>query len=333
MKLLSEIRRVKTAVFTFGRMNPPTVGHEKLIRKVLSVSQSNNADAFIYVSFTQDPSKNPLTNKQKIKFLRLGIPEAEKVIKEDPKVRTPYEAITRLIELGYEHVIMVVGDDRVKEFKRGITPYINHPDKKKSFELKKFEVISAGARDPDDAGVEGMSATKMREAAIKNQFSKFRSGVPSGLSDRFAREMFDLVRKGMKIAESIIATKGSMNIPRNRMPQIKQRDIGNFIKELEKEGVPVSMKSVPIKTLKPTQKEVNSEKINKKMDDFSRGATPKPFVISIDNFILDGHHQLYALKELDSDSKVVAYVVGVKMSDLLKMAHDYDRVGYKEIDE
>jgi len=333
MKTLSEIRQAKTAVFTFGRMNPPTAGHEKLIRKVLDVAHSKGADPFVYVSFTQDPSKNPLTNKQKIKYIRLGVPEAAKAIKEDPKVRTPHQAITRLIELGYQHIIMVVGDDRVKQFRKEITPYVNHPDKKKSFEIDKFEVVSAGERDPDDEGVTGISGTKMREAAIHNKYSNFRQGVPSGLSDRFSREMFELVKKGMKIAESILRTQGSLNIPRNKMPQIMQDHIKEFIKELEKEGIPVSMRSVPISTLKPTQKEVNSEKILKKMDALSSGATPKPFIISIDNFVLDGHHQFYALKELDSKSKVVAYIVGLKMNELLKYAHDFDKVGYKEIDE
>lgn len=333
MKTISEIRQPKTAVFTFGRMNPPTAGHEKLIRKVLSVAKSSNADPFIYVSFTQDPSKNPLTNKQKIKYIRLGIPEAEKAVKEDPRVRTPYEAITRLIELGYTNVIMVVGDDRVKQFRKEISPYINHPDKKKSFDLEKFQVVSAGERDPDEEGVTGVSGTKMREFAIKNQFGKFKTGVPSGLSDRFSREMFDLVRKGMKIAEQVIATRGSLNIPRNKMPQIRQNDIHDFIKELEKEGVPVSMKQLPVSNLKPTQKEVNTEKISTKMDAFSSGADPKPFVVSIDNYVLDGHHQLFALKGLDKNQKVVAYVVGLKMQDLLKYAHGYHKVGYKEIDE
>lgn len=333
MKTLSEIRQPKTAVFTFGRMNPVTAGHEKLVHKVLDVAHKNNADPFVYVSFTQDPSKNPLTNKQKIKFLRLGIPEAERAVKEDDNVRTPYAAIARLIELGYTSVIMVVGDDRVAEFKNGITPYVNHPDKKKSFELDKFQVVSAGSRDPDGEGVTGISGTKMRSAAIKNDFGTFRSGVPSGLSDRFAREMFDLVRRGMKMAEDVIATRGSMNIPRNKMPQIAERDIQSFIKELENEGIEVNKKNLPVGKLLPTQKEVNAEKILRKMDDFAGGATVKPFIVSLDNYILDGHHQLYALRSLDKNKTVVAYVVGLKMQDLLKYAHGFQKVGYKEIDD
>lgn len=334
MKLLSEIRKSKIAVFTFGRMNPPTIGHEKLIKKVLEVANKHGADPFVYVSFTQDPSKNPLTNKQKIKYLKLGIPEAAKAIKEDPKARTPYEALSRIIEQGYEHVIMVVGQDRVLEFKKGIAPYINHPDKKKSFELSKFEVVSAGGRDPDADGVEGMSASKMREAAIKDDFTNFRRGTPSGLSDRFAREMFDLVRKGMRIAEEIIRTQDSLNIPRIEMPQIAQRDIKDFVNELEKEGIPVRASSLSVNNLKPTQREVNRDRIEQKMDSFSKGEYPKPFLVSLDNYILDGHHQLYALKGLGYDkngSKVPVFVVGLKMADLLKYAHKYGKVSYKKI--
>lgn len=197
MKLLSEFRKKKSAVFTFGRMNPPTIGHEKLINKVLHVAQSKGADAFIYCSYTQDPAKNPLSNSDKVRFLKLGIPHAGKAIKVDPKVRTPFEAVSRLIELGYDDITMVVGEDRVKKFRDGIAPYVNTPES----DVESFEVISAGERDPDDEGVSGMSASKMREAASKNNLKSFLSGVPSGLSDRFAKEMFNLVRRGMKIAE------------------------------------------------------------------------------------------------------------------------------------
>jgi hypothetical protein len=228
---------------------------------------------------------------------------------------------------------MVVGEDRVPEFKKRITPYLNHPDKTKSFELNKFQVVSAGERDPDQEGITGVSGTKMREFAAKNNYPSFKAGVPSGLSDRFAREMFDLVRKGIKIAEEVLATRNSLNIPRNKMPQIAQRDIQHFIKELEAEGIEVSKAYLPVSKLLPTQKEVNSEKINKKMQDFSAGADAKPFLVSLDNYILDGHHQLYALKSLDKNKTVVACVVGLKMQDLLKYAHGYKKVGYKEIDE
>lgn len=331
MKSLSEIRKKKTAVFTFGRMNPPTRGHQKLIDKVLEEAQKRGADPFVYVSSSHDPNKNPLTNQQKIKYLKLGLPEAVSAIKEEPKIRTPFEALSSLIDRGYTNITLVVGADQVAAFEKAIRPYINHPDKHKTINVDSFEVISAGERQPEDA--RDMSGTKMRAAALKNDYVSFRLGVSLGLSDRFAREMFDLVRRGMKIAEEILATRSRHDIPRNKMPQIAAADIILFMQELQKDGVAISKESVSINTLKPTQSEINTITVNKKAEGFANGSTPKPFIVSVDNFILDGHHQLYALKSLDKSQKVVSYVVGLTMDELLKYAQDFSKVSYKDIDE
>lgn len=197
MKTLKEIKQSKTAVVSFGRMNPPTIGHEKLIKTVQNVARSRSADPFVYVSQTQDSKKNPLSHDQKIKYLKLGVPGADNIVKNDSNIKTIFDAMVRLIDLGYKHIILVVGQDRVKEFEKVITPYINHPDKSKSLELSKFEIVSAGDRDPDSEGIAGMSASKMRDAAIKNNFDTFKLGVPSKLSVRFAKEMFDAIRKAL----------------------------------------------------------------------------------------------------------------------------------------
>lgn len=329
MKTLQEIRGKKTAVFTFGRMNPPTVGHEKLIKKVMSVASSKGATPFIFLSHTQDPKKNPLTNKQKVKFIKLGVPTAAKAIQQVPKIRTPFDAIKYLIDMGYENVIMVVGADRVNDFKKRIQPYIGHPDKKVAINLDSFDVVSAGARDPDSEGVSGMSASKMRHLAIKNNFRQFRKGVPSGLSDRFARELFDLVRVGMRISEEIIRTRGSLGKDRIEMPQITRQDIQLFIRELEREGVPVRSDTRYVSSLKPSQNEVDLDKIKDKAQSLSDGEEPKPFIVSLDNYILDGHHQLYAMKTLYTDANAAVYVVGLKMDDLINFARKYERANFK----
>lgn len=198
MKTLSEVKKQKKAVFTFGRMNPPTLGHEKLIKKVLSVAKQAGATPFIFVSQTQDGKKNPLSHKDKIKYIGLGVPEADKHLSDEKSIKTPFQALQHLIEIGYTDVIMVVGQDRVSEFKSSIGNYVNHEDPDKSFELNSFDVVSAGERDPDADGAEGMSGTKMRQLAALNKFKEFKRGVPSNLSDKYAKELFDTLRQSMK---------------------------------------------------------------------------------------------------------------------------------------
>lgn len=337
MKTLAEVVKKKTAVFAFGRMNPPTIGHEKLIDKVIAVARKENAEPFIFVSHTQDAKKNPLTSTQKAKYLRLGVPKAEKHIKADASIKTPFDAVGHLIDLGYTDVIMIAGDDRVPDFKKSIGSYVNHPDPKKSFNLNSFKVVSAGARDPDADGAEGMSATKMRQAAASNDFATFKLGALSNLSDKYTRELFDTLRKAMNIVEKvedIQRLKNTLNIPRKNMPQIKREYIPDFIKLLGTHGITVTKRSVSVRNLKPTQSEINMNKVREKHEKFVNGKKePKPFIVSYDNFILDGHHQLLALQTLDKDTTVSCYVVGVKMKDLLQYAHDYPKVTYKDIDD
>lgn len=331
---LNEIRNKKVAVVAFGRMNPPTSGHEKLILKVLSVARSENATPFIFVSHTQDVKKNPLTSKQKVKYLRLGVPAASKHIVYDPNVKTIFNAIYSLSQQGYKDIILVAGDDRVTEFKKTLTPYLKHPDEKKSLDVDSLKVVSAGKRDPDADGVEGMSASKMREAAAANNFKLFKTGVASGLSEKFAKEMFDALRKAMNIhemVEQVQRLQGTLNIPRNKMPQIRADDINDFIKSLKTQGVDISKRNVSVKNLKPTQNEINMEKVKTKYEKIKDGGEIKPFIVSYDNFILDGHHQLFALKSLDKDTTVACYVVGVKMKDLLQLAHEFPKTTYKQI--
>lgn len=337
MKTLAEVVKKKKAVFAFGRMNPPTSGHEKLINKVLDVARRDGATPFIFVSHSQDAKKNPLTSKQKVKYLRLGVPKAEKHITAKPSVRTPFEAVGHLIDLGYTDVIMIAGDDRVSEFRKSIGAYVNHSDPDKTLELDSFKVVSAGARDPDSSGTEGMSGTKMRELAATNKFNQFRKGVPSNLSDRYAKELFADIRKAMQLdemVEEIQRLKNTLNIPRKNMPQIKREDIGSFIKFLAKSGVTVSKRDVEVDSLKPTQSEINMDKVREKYEKFVKGTKiPKPFLVSYDNFILDGHHQLFALQTLDSSTKVPCYVVSIRMKELLKHAEDFPKTTYKGIDD
>ena len=191
-------------VMAFGRMNPPTTGHLKLIDKVRSEAEKRGADHTVIVSHSQDSKKNPLSGAQKVKHLRRYSPGThfESSSKENPTIM---HHAARLNAAGHDHLVVVAGSDRVKEYHDLLHKYNGVADKtgKVPYNFKKIEVVSAGHRDPDAEGAEGMSGTKMREHAKNNDFSSFRQGVPSHVSDNHARELMKDVRKGMGMNESV----------------------------------------------------------------------------------------------------------------------------------
>ena len=197
---LSE-RKGGAVVFTFGRFNPPTSGHEKLIDAVKRVAKQTRAEHRIYPSHSQDAKKNPLPHSVKVKYMRKFYKGAN--IVDDKTAKSPFHVCKDLSDKGYKHVILVVGGDRVEELKKLITQYINHPDPKKSFNFDKFEVVSAGKRDPDAEGISGMSASKMRASAGSGDLESFKRGLPSTASDKDARDLFIILRKSMGLKESL----------------------------------------------------------------------------------------------------------------------------------
>ena len=165
-----------TISITFGRFNPPTVGHEKLLAKVAREAKSNGGEYRIYPSRSEDPKKNPLDAGTKIKYMRMAYPDHANTIVDNGDMRTIFDVLTALDSDGYSSVNIVVGGDRVSEF--------NSLAQKYNGELYTFDeikVVSAGERDPDAEGVEGMSASKMRKAAAEDDFDAFSQGVPEGL--------------------------------------------------------------------------------------------------------------------------------------------------------
>jgi hypothetical protein len=192
----------KTTVFAFGRMNPPTVGHEKLVNKVKDIAKKHNADHLIVMSHSQDAKKNPLTPEQKLKHAKRFFPKTnlQTSSKEKPSF---FHHAADLHKSGTHHLIMVAGSDRVEEFSKNLHKY-NGEGEGKLFNFKSIKVVSAGERDPDAEGVEGMSASKMREHAMNKDFAKFRQGVPSHVGDEHAHELMKDVRSGMKLTESFV---------------------------------------------------------------------------------------------------------------------------------
>jgi hypothetical protein len=189
----------KEVVFTFGRFNPPTNGHEKLISKVASLAKGNNYR--IYASKSQDPKKNPLDFNTKIKYMRKMFPKHGRNIMSDKDVRNALDILVKLYDQGFTKVTMVVGSDRVNEFSALTNKYNGVSSRHGMYNFQDgVNVVSAGERDPDSDDVSGMSASKMRDAAASNDYASFAKGLPSGFKD--GKGLFDNLRKAMGIKEA-----------------------------------------------------------------------------------------------------------------------------------
>ena len=187
------MEKSKKVVVSFGRMNPMTNGHEKLANKLKSVAQSEGATARLYLSHSTNAKKDPLDFATKVKFAKKAFGN----IVQNSAARTIIEVFHEL-DGKFSDVIVVVGSDRVSEFSTLLNKYNG-----KNYNFNSIEVVSAGERDPDAEGVEGMSGSKMRGFASTNDFDSFKKGVPSKLSDADAKKLFDEVRKGMSIKENL----------------------------------------------------------------------------------------------------------------------------------
>ncbi len=194
--LKTEARR-KSIAFTFGRFNPPTSGHEKLIKKVASI----RADTFkIYLSRSNDPKKNPLSPRTKLTHMKFMFPKYSRNI-EINNTNMILDIASRLHNQGYTEIFMVVGSDRVREFETILNKYNDVRSRHGYYNFDNINVVSAGERDPDSDGVSGMSASKMRDAASKDDYNTFKRGVPTGY--RNADDLFKDVRKGMRLVASM----------------------------------------------------------------------------------------------------------------------------------
>ena len=191
-----------TAVFTFGRFNPPTIGHEKLINS-MAKQQSKNAGSkmYVYSSKSNDPQKNPLPYAKKVAYMRKMFKKySRNIVTGNP--RTAIEVAVELYDKGHRAIVMVVGSDRVAEFNKILNEYNGVEGKRHGYYgFDNIEVVSAGERDPDGEGVSGMSASKMRAAAEKSNFDSFKTGIPDSMSDADKKKMYFDVRKGQGIRE------------------------------------------------------------------------------------------------------------------------------------
>ena len=193
------VEEEKTVDFTFGRMNPPTIGHEKLLKKLAQKAGGNPYR--IFLSPSAGDEKNPIDYKTKVKFARKAFPKYARSIVMSPNARSIMEVATAIYNEGFKNVVMVVGSDRVNEFTARLNAVNGKKGRHGFYNFKKITIESAGERDPESDKVKGMSGTKMRKAATDGNFTKFAQGLPKGLNNADAKSVFNAVRKGLGLKE------------------------------------------------------------------------------------------------------------------------------------
>ena len=209
----------------FGRFNPPTVGHEKLLSAAKKASQGG--DLKIYPSRTQDPKKNPLDPDMKVSYMKKMFPDYEESIINDDEMRSIFNVLVTASEQGYQNVNIVVGSDRQAEFENLATKYNGE-----LYDFDQIRVISAGVRDADAEGVEGMSASKMRKAVMDDDYEAFRRGTPKSLDDGDTRALFDAVRTGMKMKKKKVAAEMWEIAPRYDQRGLRENYVKGIIYKL-----------------------------------------------------------------------------------------------------
>ena len=220
----------KSIAFTFGRFNPPTSGHEKLIRKVKSISANDHK---IYLSRSQDSKKNPLSPDVKFRFMR----DIFKAYRQDLEISPTnmiLDLLTKLHNKNYSDVTMVVGSDRVREFENILNKYNDVKSRHGYYNFDKINVVSAGERDPDAEGTTGISASKMRDAAAKGDVETFKKGLPASYRNPADVErLMSNVRVGMGIRTKLAASYTGPDGPIISLKEFEQKQIRDlYVREV-----------------------------------------------------------------------------------------------------
>ena len=189
------------AVVVFGRFNPPTTGHEKLLKSAGTEASRTGADLRIYPSRSVDAKKNPLQPGTKIEYMQKMFPDYAESIKDDPNAKTIFDVLIAWQNLAYKSVTIVVGQDRLAEF-QGLAQKYNGD----LYDFEEIKVISAGQRDADAEGLEGMSASKMRDAAAKDDFKAFAKGIPN-IGNMDKKNLYNILQKSMGVKKTELAAE------------------------------------------------------------------------------------------------------------------------------
>lgn len=220
-----------TLTIAFGRFNPPHLGHLQLMDTAAASAEQDGSDYMIVPSRSQDKKKNPLDADTKVSVMRQMFPQHSERIMNDANTKTIFDVLKKAHNDGYTNVRIVGGADRVKEFEKLSNNYNGN-----LYQFDNIEVVSAGDRDPDSEGVEGLSASRMRLAAAEGDFKTFRSGMPPEMKPKDARAIFDTVRQSMNITEGWnlweIAPKFDWKNLRENYIQEKIYQVGQLVENL-----------------------------------------------------------------------------------------------------
>ena len=211
----------ETLTLAFGRFNPPTVGHEKLLK--MASKTAAGGDLKIYPSRTQDAKKNPLDPDMKVSYMRKMFPDFEKNIVNDDEMRSIFNVL-QAADGEYKNVTIIVGSDRQAEFENLATKYNGE-----LYNFDEIRVVSAGVRDADAEGVEGMSASKMRKAVADDDFEAFKRGVPASVKDADAQALFDAVRTGMGVKKKKVTAEMWEIAPRYDARGLREQCVNGLI--------------------------------------------------------------------------------------------------------
>ena len=211
----------ETLTLAFGRFNPPTVGHEKLLK--MASKTAAGGDLKIYPSRTQDAKKNPLDPDMKVSYMRKMFPDFEKNIVNDEEMRSIFNVL-QAADGEYKNVTIIVGSDRQAEFENLATKYNGE-----LYNFDEIRVVSAGVRDADAEGVEGMSASKMRKAVADDDFEAFKRGVPASVKDADAQALFDAVRTGMGVKKQKVTAEMWEIAPRFDARGLREQFVNRLI--------------------------------------------------------------------------------------------------------
>ena len=217
-----------TLTVAFGRFNPPHLGHLQLMDTAAASAEAEGSDYMIVPSRSQDAKKNPLDADTKVTIMRSMFPQHSERIANDVSTRTIFDVLKKAHNDGYANVRIVGGADRVKEFEKLSNNYNGN-----LYNFDNIEVVSAGDRDPDSDGVEGLSASRMRLAASEGDFKTFRAGMPPDMKPKDARAIFDTVRQSMGVAEGWeIAPKFNYQVLRENYVSNNIFKIGQLVENL-----------------------------------------------------------------------------------------------------
>lgn len=193
------VEEEKTLYFVWGRMNPPTAGHEKLL-DFLKAKAGRNPFR-IYLTQSEDNSKNPIPFIDKVKFARKGFPQYGRQIMMNKKLKTIFDAMTSFYNEGFKRIVIVAGNDRVRQYEILLNKYNGVKGKHGFYNFERINVLDAGKRDPESSGVEGVSGTKLRGYAESGDFTKFAQYMPKRLSNSDSKAVYNAVRKGIGLKE------------------------------------------------------------------------------------------------------------------------------------